>query len=207
MNAIAPNIAEPKPQPVAIKQPFHLRLWPAVVIVLILRAILDLPRLLETDNMSVLIFSFMLGPLLGFVSIAVWWLFFSRVSWREGFGMLGFGLLCGGVLYACMDRSMGMSVYSSALPMVITVGVAWLIVSMLLPWSVRRIGLMVAIVSTCFCYSLLRFDGVDGGFKAAHSPVGHARYSVHDWMDFVRQIDVIPQRCLAVVAERNRRPS
>jgi outer membrane protein assembly factor BamB len=169
MNDVSPTIAEPKPKAATAARPFQLRLWPAIVIVVILRALMDGPRLLEIDNMSVLIFSFMLGPLLGFVSIAVWWLFFSRVSWLEGFGMLGFGLLCGGILFVGMDRSMGMSVYSSALPMVITVGVAWLIVSMLLPWSVRRIGLMVTIVSTCFCYSLLRFDGVDGGFKAAHS--------------------------------------
>lgn len=146
--------------------PFQLRLWPAIVIVAILRLLVDGPKLIETDNMMVLIFCFMVGPLLGLVSIVVWWLFFSRVSWLEGFGMLGFGLLCGGILLATMHKSMGMSLYMAALPMVITVGVAWLIVSMMLPWNVRRIGLMVAIAATCFTYGLLRFNGVDGGFNA-----------------------------------------
>jgi hypothetical protein len=146
-------------KPAAVNAPFQLRLWPAIVIVVILRILVDGWRLLETDNIGIMMFCVMGAPLLGLLSIAIWWLFFSRVSWLEGFGMLAFGALCIGVLIATMHKSMGMSILIATVPMVITVGVAWLIVSLMLPWNVRRIGLMVAIASTCFTYGLLRFDG------------------------------------------------
>jgi outer membrane protein assembly factor BamB len=156
---------EAKPVPVTQPQLFHLRLWPAIIIVVIMRIFVDGWRLLETDNIMLMMFCVMGAPLIGLLSISVWWLFFSRVRWLEGFGMLGFGLLCIGILIATMHKSMGMSVLIATVPMVITVGVVWLALSFWAPWSVRRVGLMVAIAGTCFFYSLLRFDGVDGAFN------------------------------------------
>lgn len=160
------SAASPLAKPATDQAPFfQLRLWPAIIIVLILRAMMDGPRLLESENMKLIMFCVMLGPLLGLVSTIVWWIFFSRVRWLEGFGMVGFGLLCGGILIATMHKTMGMTIYIWTLPLVITVGVAWLALSFWLPWNVRRIGLMVAIFATCFYYSLLRSNGVDGGFN------------------------------------------
>lgn len=168
MTDVALPAVEPAVKPAAAKAPFRLRLWPAIVILVILRAMADGPKLLETDNMLVMIVCFMVGPLIGMVGITIWWLFFSRVSWLEGFGMLLFAGLCGGILAATMHPSMGMTVFMATPTMVITVGVAWLIVSIWLPWNVRRIGLMLAIAVTCFSYSLLRANGVDGGFNMDH---------------------------------------
>src|SRR5689334_2980485 len=101
---------EAKPVAVTQPQPFHLRLWPAIIIVLVLRLFVDGWRLLETDNIMLMMFCVMGVPLIGLLSISVWWLFFSRVRWLEGFGMLGFGALCIGILIATMHKSMGMSV-------------------------------------------------------------------------------------------------
>lgn len=165
-DASIPVAARTEPKPVAAQGPFRLRLWPAVIILVLLRAMVHGPRIIETENMMVMIFCFMLGPMIGLVSIAIWWIFFSRVSWLEGFGMLGFAGLCVGILIACMHPSMGMTVYMATIPMVITVAIAWLIVSYMLPWNVRRVGLMLAIAVTCFSYAFFRFDGVDGAFNA-----------------------------------------
>lgn len=164
-----PVFPKPEPKPVMQKGPFVLRLWPAVVILAIMLAMVNGPKVIETDNMLVMIICYMVGPLVGLVGITVWWLFFSRVSWLEGFGMLIFAAGCGGALAFFADKSMGMSLFMAALPMVITIRVAWLILSFFMPWSVRRVGLIIAIAFTCFYYSLLRFDGVDGGFNAATS--------------------------------------
>lgn len=165
--AFAP--AKPPAKPAHATEPFRLRLWPAVAILAVMLAMVNGPKVIETDNMLVMIICYMVGPLVGVLGITIWWLFFSRVSWLEGFGMLFFAGVCGAVLAYFADRSMGMSLFMAALPMVITVSIAWLIVSFFLPWGVRRIGLILAIAFTCFFYSLLRFDGVDGAFNAKTS--------------------------------------
>jgi outer membrane protein assembly factor BamB len=163
------DFASPPPKPakdVVSSKPFRLRLWPAVLILAVMLAMVNGPKLIETDSMIVMMICLMLGPILGLLGMTIWWLFFSRVSWTEGFGVLLFGAICGGVLYAFAHPSMGMSLFLAALPMVLTVSVAWLIVSFFLVWPVRRIGLLIAIGFTCFYYSLLKFEGVDGGFNA-----------------------------------------
>lgn len=165
--AFAPG--KPPAKPVEGKAPFKLRLWPAVIVLAVMLCMVNGPKVYETDNIMVLMICYMLGPLIGLVGIGIWWLFLSRISWLEGFGTLLFAVMCGGVLAYFAHPSMGMSLFMGALPMVITVSIAWLIISFFLTWGVRRVGLLIAIAFTCFYYSLLRFDGVDGGFNAATS--------------------------------------
>lgn len=149
-----------------VKEPFRLRLWPAVVIVGLLLAAMYIPPLLKLENplLGFLLMAF--APLVAAPLFAIWWLFFSRVSWLEGFGGLAFAVIAGVATVFIADKSMGIPLQLTALPWAIIICVSWLIISFFLPWSTRKLGLAIAIISTCAFFCLLRFEGVTGEFDS-----------------------------------------
>ena len=163
------DIAKPPVQPMVAKEPFQLRLWPAVVITVLMLAALYIPPLLQFDNPLIAFMAQFYAPMAATLALGIWWLFFSRVSWLEGFAILGFAIAVYVGTFFVADKSMGMPLLLTALPRIILVGVSWLIMSMILPWPTRRIGLLVAIVCTCGYFTLFRFEGVTGEFASKMS--------------------------------------
>ena len=52
-----------------------------------------------------------------------------------------------------------------ALPVVVSAWLGWLVLSFLLPWPVRRAGLLLIFIAVGVGCSLLRIDGMDGEFR------------------------------------------
>lgn len=163
------DIAKPPPKPIVVKEPFKLRLWPAVVITVLMLAALYIPPLLQFDNPLIAFMAQFYAPMIAALVLGIWWLFFSRVSWWEGLGILGIVIACYVGTFFVADASMAMPLLLFALPRLILIGVSWLVMSMFLPWPTRRIGLLVAILLTCGYFTLFRFEGVTGEFASKMS--------------------------------------
>jgi outer membrane protein assembly factor BamB len=160
------DVAKPAVKQIDVKAPLRLRLWPAVVITVLMLAAMYIPPLLQFDNPLIAFMAQFYAPMVAALALGIWWLFFSRVSWLEGFAVLGFAIACYVGTFFVADASMAMPLMLSALPRIILIGVSWLIISMILPWPTRRIGLIVAILFTCGYYTLFRFEGVTGEFDS-----------------------------------------
>lgn len=150
----------------AVPQP-RLRLWPAVVIIALQWLVVLVPAQVAPGTMFHF-FGMFLGPIVGTTAILAWWLFGSRLPWRERWlGLLTFGAITG-VGFACFHKSMGMSsllIYT--LPLVTTASIVWLIVTARLTWRTRRVGLIVILAGACGYSALIRFEGIDGSMGAA----------------------------------------
>lgn len=146
----------------------HLRLWPAIVIVVLLWPAIKLPLRLELN--PIVSFQMMfLGPVVAAVLVALWWLFFSRAPWRDRWLGLGAFAAAAGAAYLLIHPSFVFSMVMYALPAVTTAWVLWMAASVLFPWRVRRAGLIVVLVLGWGYYTTLRFDGVTGGFSGETS--------------------------------------
>lgn len=142
------------------------RLWPAVVIVAFMWALMKIPPRLS-DEFIVLIVSMMWGPIAGVLLFLLWWLFFSRVGWRDRWILLGLCAAIGAVAFALFHPSVGgMALFMFALPAVVTAWLIWLLVTPSLKWGTRCAGLCVVFVAVWGYFTTLRFDGVTGAFDA-----------------------------------------
>lgn len=153
--------------PVPSAVPQRLRLWPAVVIITLQWLVVLVPAQVAPGTMFHF-FGMFLGPIVGTAAVLAWWLFGSRLPWRERWlGLLTFGAITG-VAFACFHSSMGMSsllIYT--LPLVTTASIVWLIVTSRLIWRTRRVGLIVILAAACGYSALIRFEGIDGSMGAA----------------------------------------
>jgi outer membrane protein assembly factor BamB len=145
----------------------RLRLWPAVVIILLEWALRIVPPLVSQEPMLMFMGAFY-GPLLALALLVVWWVFFSRVRWSDGFfGVLALAVLGAGsfFLYEPNFGLFPMILYT--LPVVTTAWVVWLLATGFLSWPVRRAGLVVVFLLAWGGFALIRFEGVDGSFSPA----------------------------------------
>jgi outer membrane protein assembly factor BamB len=109
----------------------------------------------------------MWAPLVAVVALLAWWLFASRLRWTDRILGVGVALAAGAAAFALRDPSIDMmGTIIFALPRVVTAWVLWLLVSVFLPWPVRRLGLVVVLALVWGYMALLRFDGVYGSFSA-----------------------------------------
>src|SRR5207245_1324137 len=115
--------SETPPQPPAtILQP-RPRLWPAVVIVALEWVAIETPRLLELSFFAQFLAMF-LAPIAAGVLLVVWWLFFSRLRWRDRW--LGLGVcIAAGVAAGLLAPYPTVTLAMFALPWVTTIWVAW----------------------------------------------------------------------------------
>ena len=147
----------------------RLRLWPAVVILLVQWACIKLPGLLIPGEITQFYFVFF-GPMVTTLLFVVWWMFFSRARWSDR--LLGLGVAAGlGVIASfCFHPTVGfMGLIMFAIPVVTTVWVGWLLVTRSSNRPARRLGLLFALILAWIYPTLLRLDGVDGSFTAAVS--------------------------------------
>jgi outer membrane protein assembly factor BamB len=145
----------------------RLRLWPAVVIVVLQWLAIKAPDWIIPGTFAQFMFKFN-APMVATAAIALWWLFASRApSWSDRFLVLFFLGLAATAGYFLNDASVGaFGLVMYGLPWAITAWVAWLLITPGLRWPMRRIGIVVAFVLAFGYGTLLRLEGVDGSFVA-----------------------------------------
>jgi outer membrane protein assembly factor BamB len=156
-----------------------LRLWPAVLIVAAEWLLITVPGWIIPGTMTQFMLM-MYAPIAASVGLVIWWLSASRLDWSDR--LLGaFVFLAGGAaaLALCHD-SFRFPLIFYGLPAVTAAWVGWLLLSAWMPWPVRRVGLVLAILLAWGGCALFRFDGITGGMDAQlsfrWSPTAEARY-------------------------------
>ena len=160
----------------------RLRLWPAVLIVVIQWLVITVPAWVAPGTQLQL--SLMVnGAIGGGAAIAVWWLFASRVRWTDRVLVLLFFAVSGIAAYPLYHPTFIYRNYGPivrGVPLATTFWVLWLLVTPTLRWRAHRLGILAAIaLAWCYC-ALLRIDGVDGSFEPAvgwrFSPTAEERF-------------------------------
>ncbi|MCW8133701.1 MAG: PQQ-binding-like beta-propeller repeat protein [Planctomycetota bacterium] len=147
----------------------NLRLWPAVAIVVLMWTGYYLPGYLEPGTFTQFM-GLMWSPIVGALLMLLWWLFLSRIPWKERLiGLAGLAA-AGGVLSLLYHPSLGtMGIVIYTLPVALSAWMLWLAVTGSLVWPARRLG-MIAVFAVAWGYfALLRLDGLDGNFNSETS--------------------------------------
>lgn len=147
------------------------RLWPAMVILAIQWAAKLLAERFWPGE-PVWFFVVLWGPMIGAGLILILWLFLSRVPWRDRFLVLLVALMgVAAVLFTDPIGPLvgGFKVILYALPAALTAGTLWLLLTLPLGWSWRRLGLVMALLLPMGYYALLRLEGVWGEFTPSLS--------------------------------------
>src|SRR5262245_7850042 len=125
------------------------RLWPALVILAIQWAAKLVAERFWMGEPA-WFFAVIWGPMIGAGLILLWWLFVSRVPWLDRFLIL-LVVIAAGVTTLMTDSGGpavgGFKVFLYALPITLTAGTLWLLVTPPLPWPWRRLGLVVALLA------------------------------------------------------------
>lgn len=166
----APAPFEPQPSPAALppappSAPPRPRVWPALVVVALEWIAIETPRWLDLQAVMQFMAMF-LAPIAAGVLMVAWWLFFSRIRWRDRWLGLGVCAACG-VAAGFLAPYPAMAFLMFTLPWVTTVWACWMLGTFFLPWPIRRAGLLAAFVLTWGFFPLLRFEGVDGNMHAS----------------------------------------
>jgi outer membrane protein assembly factor BamB len=157
MNTIGKNIGTAPQKP--------LRLWPAIVIVILQWLIrFGLPGVIPSDMATqVGIFGGVIG---GFVLI-IWWAFFSRARWFERLGAIGLMILALICTQQFIDVSirtanMGMMFTIFSVPVLSLAFVVWAVATRNLSSGIRRVTMVATILLATGFWVLLRTNGMDG---------------------------------------------
>jgi outer membrane protein assembly factor BamB len=109
------------------------------------------------------------GPILGVVGVTTWWLFGSRLRWRDrGLGLLACAALGASawLFYHDTLRNNFQVVLIFVLPVVTTAWVLWLCATPFLRWPIRLAGLLPVFLLTWGYFTLVRLEGIDGSASA-----------------------------------------
>ena len=141
------------------------RLWPAVLILAVQWAAKLLAERFWQGEVAYF-YAVFYEPLIGAGLVLLWWLFLSRVPWRDRLLAL-LAVLVGGAATVFTDpiapEAGGFKLVLYALPIALTAGTLWLLVTRPLRWPRRRLGLLVVLLLPFGYYALIRIDGVSGG--------------------------------------------
>ena len=153
-------------QPTTTLNPSRLRLWPGVAILAIQwLVVLAIGTLAPPGRAQ--FFAKFLTPIGGAVLLCLWWLLASRIRWTARLLVVGVFLAAGGLCVLVGGAGFPMmAALMYALPIVTSVWIGWLLLSIYLPWRQRYVGLLAAIVLVWGYFMLLRVDGIDGGMAA-----------------------------------------
>ncbi len=140
-----------------------LRLWPAVAIVAAMWGVVKGSQWFAKGTMVEFMSGFF-APMVAGVLMALWWLFASRVTWRQRLIglMLILGLLVAGFLLS--HESMFMSLLMFTLPWLVTAIVGVLLLKFI-PWTKRRWLPVAATAIMVGNAMVLRLDGLSGSFE------------------------------------------
>src|SRR5262249_42495621 len=105
------------------------------------------------------------GPMIAAILFALWWLFASRVRWRDRFLVLAVCFLGGFGMIKLGHSSLGIfALILDGVPVVTTVWTLWLLATRSWAWPARRWGLIVVVLAAWSSFLLLRFEGTTGSF-------------------------------------------
>jgi outer membrane protein assembly factor BamB len=142
------------------------RIWPGVVLVVLQWLCIKVPGFIEPGTMVQFLAMFW-GPMFFGLGIVLWWLFASRIRWRDSLLILLAFVVIGGVATVLMERDIRfMGPILFGLPWATTAWVGWLLLTIPLSWPVRRAGLPIAFALAWGLLPLLRFEGVDGSMDS-----------------------------------------
>ena len=142
-----------------------LRLWPAVVIVLLM---LFLRFVLPIFVPEALFYGFF-ATVIGTVLILLWWLFFSRAAWKERIGAVALMALAIFLTHrfflheSIKTGAMGMLFFLLGSQTVALAFVLWAVVTKNLSNPVRRATMVLTILLACGAWTLLRTGGFSSG--------------------------------------------
>lgn len=143
-----------------------MRLWPAVLIVILQWLAIKVPGIVAPITFIQFILMFW-GPIVAAVLILGWWLFASRLRWRERLLM---PVACVAIaviasrFYHETFNIFGVCLYG--LPAITTASVAWLLVTRSWRMATRDAGLIAVFVLVWGYFALVRLEGVTGNFEA-----------------------------------------
>ena len=147
-----------------------LRLWPGVVLAIVLvlaqyvvRPIVAGAEVSEIPLALIAVFTGMLCA----VGIIVWWMFFSRAPWFERLAALTLMIVAVAATRLVVHESiqggmMGMMLPVMSFPVVSVALVIWAVATRHVANGPRRVALVAAILLACGVFTLLRTDGVTG---------------------------------------------
>src|SRR6516225_5685279 len=141
-----------------------LRLWPGVVIVILLLLLRFVLPLVMPDELMIAVLS---GPV-GGLAVVLWWLLLSRARWFERLGAVALMLIALFATKRIVDVSIATGAMGFLFPFLAipTLGVAfvvWAVATHRLSDGVRRTTMVATILLACGVWALVR----TGGFTAA----------------------------------------
>ncbi|MGQ0735627.1 MAG: outer membrane protein assembly factor BamB family protein [Acidobacteriota bacterium] len=147
-----------------------LRLWPGVVLAVLLAVMRYVLPVIAPDAMVLGMPLAMLGVVAGVagaLAIVLWWLLASRAPWIERISALF--LLAGALLVtsrvvhpSIANGMMGLMLPFFAIPVLALVLVAWAVATHRLADGLRRASMVGAILVACGGFTLIRTGGVSG---------------------------------------------
>ena len=145
------------------KQGPGLRIWPGVVLVVLIAVSgFVVPRLVpEAGALAIL------GPALGGLLIGLWWLLFSRAAWVERLGAIALAVGAVAAAYRLVHISiatagMGMLLAILAIPVMGMALVAWAAATRNLSTLTRRVSMVATMLLAGLSFTLLRTGGLGG---------------------------------------------
>jgi outer membrane protein assembly factor BamB len=110
-----------------------------------------------------------MGGLLGFVGVIIWWLFFSRAAWFDRVAAIVVMFASLAATYPFLDVSLSTGAMGALFPMLAVPGlclafVLWAAVSRPWPIGLRRATMVIAIFAPCLVWTLARTGGFTGAF-------------------------------------------
>ncbi len=142
-----------------------LRMWPGVVIAILLLIVRYGLPVVGTGELVIMISVF--GGILGWLTIVVWWAFFSRAPLNERWS--AFVLMIVALFGASfiIDDSIGtglqgMMFFLYAIPVLSIAFVVWAVVTRHLSGKLRLISMAATILLVCAAWALIRSDGITG---------------------------------------------
>jgi outer membrane protein assembly factor BamB len=140
-----------------------LRLWPGVVIVILLWIVRYLIPAINPDMTAFGI----LGGLVGGIAIVIWWAFFSRAQRIERWLAIALTIVALSATSHFIDKSishslMGMMFAIYSIPVISLAFVVWAVVMRHLSNKVRRVTMIATILIASGFWVLIRTNGMDG---------------------------------------------
>lgn len=148
----------------AAANPNPIRVWPAVLLVLVMWASIIVPTSLVPFGMATML-SLIIGLGGGCLAYLGWWLFASRVPWPDrisGLLLVVAVLLVGGQFLFHYTASQPMPMLTMLIPCLLSATTFGLVLSKPLPWHAARWVALAWMVMTVVVWSGVRVDGSDG---------------------------------------------
>lgn len=166
---MATEIVDDQADPRTPASQVTLRLWPALTIVLLMWGVMIGSALLFPETMIQFMSAFM-GPQVALLLMVLWWLFASRVPWRERLiGLAICAALIGAAVYFAHEKMPVVMLVKFA-PLMLLGIVAVLLFGKSIDWKKRR-WLPVGVIAIAAAIGLsLRLEGLDGAFNAEYTP-------------------------------------